>query len=151
MKTLGSAADRRSIAERISALEPGDHRQWGRMTVGQMVCHLCDAYRIPLGEKSVKPVSTFFTRTILKFVAFRVPLKWPHGVQTMPEIEQGAGGTAPAEFEKDRAELLTLFDRFCGMTFNPSIRHATFGPMSAGEWLRWGYLHADHHLRQFGR
>ena len=151
MKTLGSAADRRSIAERVSALKPTDRRQWGRMSVDQMVCHLCDAYRIPLGEKTVRPVGNLFTRTVLKFVAFRVPMKWPHGVQTLPEIEQGVGGTMPAEFEKDRAELLSLIDRFCSTTISPSIRHAIFGRMSAWEWLRWGYLHPDHHLRQFGR
>ena len=29
--------------------------------------------------------------------------------------------------------------------------HPMFGPMSAADWMRWGYLHADHHLRQFGR
>jgi hypothetical protein len=28
--------------------------------------------------------------------------------------------------------------------------HPIFGPMSEAAWLRWGYLHADHHLRQFG-
>ena len=30
------------------------------------------------------------------------------------------------------------------------LRHPTLGPMSRAQWLRWGYLHADHHLRQFG-
>jgi hypothetical protein len=28
--------------------------------------------------------------------------------------------------------------------------HPIFGPMSKADWLRWGYLHMDHHLRQFG-
>jgi hypothetical protein len=28
--------------------------------------------------------------------------------------------------------------------------HPIFGALSARDWLRWGYLHADHHLRQFG-
>jgi hypothetical protein len=28
--------------------------------------------------------------------------------------------------------------------------HPIFGRMSRAAWLRWGYLHADHHLRQFG-
>ena len=28
--------------------------------------------------------------------------------------------------------------------------HPVFGPMTRGAWLRWGYLHTDHHLRQFG-
>ena len=30
-------------------------------------------------------------------------------------------------------------------------RHPAFGAMSAREWLRWGWLHADHHLRQFSQ
>ena len=29
--------------------------------------------------------------------------------------------------------------------------HAMFGTMSPEDWMRWGYLHTDHHLRQFGR
>jgi hypothetical protein len=29
--------------------------------------------------------------------------------------------------------------------------HPMFGGMTAKDWMRWGYLHADHHLRQFGR
>ena len=28
--------------------------------------------------------------------------------------------------------------------------HPFFGAMSSSAWLRWGYLHMDHHLRQFG-
>jgi hypothetical protein len=28
--------------------------------------------------------------------------------------------------------------------------HPFFGQMTEKEWMRWGYLHADHHLRQFG-
>jgi prephenate dehydrogenase len=36
-----------------------------------------------------------------------------------------------------------------GTHYAPS--HPMFGPMSPEDWMRWGYLHADHHLRQFGR
>jgi len=28
--------------------------------------------------------------------------------------------------------------------------HPILGGMSDAAWLRWGYLHMDHHLRQFG-
>ena len=31
-----------------------------------------------------------------------------------------------------------------------TVRHPFFGAMSPNQWLRWGYLHTDHHLRQFG-
>jgi len=78
-------------------------------------------------------------------------MKWPKGVATRPEVEQGIGGTAPVEFEKDRAELLLLIDRFCSAGVSLVIPHPFFGRMTKQEWFRWGYLHADHHLRQFGR
>jgi hypothetical protein len=27
--------------------------------------------------------------------------------------------------------------------------HPIFGAMTRRAWMRWGYLHVDHHLRQF--
>ncbi|HXX18385.1 MAG TPA: DUF1569 domain-containing protein [Candidatus Acidoferrum sp.] len=151
METLELKADRDLIAKRISALTPTDQRRWGRMSVGQMVCHLCDAYRSALGEKAVSPATGFFQRTIMKWLALRVPLTWPKGVRTRPEVEQGVGGTAPVEFERDRATLIFVFDRFCEPSADLAPTHPFFGPMTRQDWLRWGYLHADHHLRQFGR
>jgi Protein of unknown function (DUF1569) len=151
MRTLESQSDRASIVERISALASSDRRLWGRMSADQMVCHLCDSYKVALGEKTVSMASGFMRRTIVKFIALRLPAKWPKGVPTRPEVEQGAGGTAPTEFESDRAELLSAMERFCNRASDRTIPHPFFGPMSRQEWLRWGYLHADHHLRQFGR
>jgi hypothetical protein len=151
MRTLDSIADRQSIVERISALTSSDHRLWGRMSASQMICHLCDAYRAPLGEKYVSPTRVFVPRKLFKWVALRAPVKWPKGIPTCPEVEQGVGGTAPTEFSQDRAELLSILNRFCTEGINPALFHPIFGLMSRQDWLRWGYLHADHHLRQFGR
>jgi len=151
MQTLDSKSDRDSIAQRISALTPSDQRRWGKMSVDQMVCHVRDSYLVVLGEKSVSPATGFFQRTIMKWVALHAPAKWPKEIKTRPEIEQGIGGTPPVGFAQDKAALLAVFDRFC----NPGTRladgHPFFGPMTRTEWMRWGYLHADHHLRQFGR
>ena len=71
---------------------------------------------------------------------------------TRPEIDQhGGGGTPPADFEVDRALLLHLVERFTAklpdFKFAP---HPMFLEMNEREWMRWGYLHSDHHLRQFG-
>ena len=151
MRTLAAKADRDSIAKRFSALATADQRQWGKMSVAQMVCHVCDAYRMALGEKAASPATTLFRRTVMKWIALRAPMKWPHGVPTRPEMEQGIGGTPPVEFERDRAMLVVIFDRFCEPSANLSPTHPFFGLMSREDWLRWGYLHADHHLRQFGR
>jgi hypothetical protein len=151
MRTLESTADRRAISARISALTLSDRRLWGKMTAHQMVCHLCDSFRLALGEKPASPATGFLRRTVMKWIALQAPMKWPKGVGTRPEVEQGVGGTAPVEFESDRAELIRVFERFCAGSGDISIVHPFFGRMTKWEWLRWGYLHADHHLRQFGR
>jgi hypothetical protein len=28
-------------------------------------------------------------------------------------------------------------------------RHPMLGPMTRAQWMRWAYMHTDHHLRQF--
>jgi hypothetical protein len=151
MRTLESKSDRESIAGRISALTSSDRRRWGKMTAHQMVCHLCDSYKFAMGEKSVSMATGFLQRTLIKFIALQAPVRWPHGVSTRPELEQGVGGAAPVEFERDRGQLLSIIDRFCNSATDQKIQHPFFGPMTRQEWMRWGYLHADHHLRQFGR
>ena len=118
------------------------------MTVRQMVCHLNDSFRVGMGEKYASPATSVLQTTLIKWIALRTPLRWPPGVPTRPEIEQGRGGTPPREWENDRKELFGLLESFANrQTFGV---HPTFGPMSEREWLTWGYRHVDHHLRQFG-
>ena len=47
-------------------------------------------------------------------------------------------------------ELRGLIQRFSGPEAQLSGDHPLFGALSAAEWGRFSYRHADHHLRQFG-
>ena len=116
-----------------------------------MVCHLADAFLGCLGEKDVRPVAHLVNRTLVKWIALYLPLRWMRGLPTRPEMDQLRGGTPPAEFATDVARLVALLERIT----DPSQpcrweAHPLFGRMREWEWLRWGYLHLDHHLRQFG-
>ena len=53
-------------------------------------------------------------------------------------------------FEHDRETALAALERFC-LPDQVRIDHPMMGHMSKWEWMRWGFLHTDHHLRQFGR
>jgi hypothetical protein len=151
MKSLHDVRCRHEILLRLSRIEPGSPRLWGRMNAHQMVCHLRDAFLAALGERPV-PVWPFSIWRIIKYVAFYVPVRWPHGVSGPREIDQECGGTPPAHFAADMRELVASIDRFTAQprafTFPP---HPMFGRMTEKEWMRWGYLHTDHHLRQFGQ
>ncbi len=150
MKSLRDAATQAEIRERLLRVTPDAPRLWGRMNAHQMVCHLADSFRAVLGERPLPMVKTPIPRAIMKFLALDVPMQWPHGLTTGAEIDQFIGGTRPTEFAADIAGLGVLFERF--VSDPPAIvpMHPFFGTMSERDWLRWSYLHMDHHLRQFG-
>ena len=151
MKTLARERDKAEILRRVRALRPDSVRRWGRMSVHQMVCHLSDGFRMGIGEKGVSDASGPLRRTMLKWIVLYVPLSWPAGILTRPEIDQGVGGTRPVDFAADIAQLEALLDLVTAQQGELDWRpHPLFGPMSKAAWLRWGYLHIDHHLRQFG-
>jgi hypothetical protein len=147
MKTLD--VDKAVILRRLSQLRPDSARQWGKMSCHQMIVHLSDSFLLPLGKRKTGRRSVPIPRGMFKWVALYFPMKWPRGVQTMPEMEQGVGGTLPIEFGTDRERLVELIERFCAVRA-AGVVHPIFGEMSEQDWQRWGYLHCDHHLRQFG-
>jgi len=150
VSTLFDPSTRHALEDRIEALQPDSVRHWGRMSPHQAMCHLSDGFRMALGERMPRPRLTVMS-PLLRFVAISMPLRWPHRVKTMPEVEQGVGGTPPVEFDRDRRELLVLIDRLCARSGQQQWPdHPMFGSMRLAHWGRWGYRHLDHHLRQFG-
>lgn len=151
MKTLARQRDKTEICQRLRRVRPESVRRWGRMSAHQMVCHLNDSIRMMTGHKAVSHATSALHRTIVKWVVLYLPLPWPAGILTRPEIDQELGGTRPAEFEADIAQLEALLDLITThrWSFDGQL-HPIFGRMSKASWLRWAYLHMDHHLRQFG-
>jgi hypothetical protein len=151
MKTLSSKEDLANVLLRIAGLCSSDRGLWGRMNAHQMVCHLSDSFRLPLGERTASPVrrppGPLF---VIKWVALRAPFPWPKGTPTAPEMNQELGGTRPRDFAADREVLVSAIERFERVS-SGWPPHPFLGPLTTEEWMRWGYLHADHHLRQFGR
>jgi hypothetical protein len=151
MKTLARERDRVEILSRLRSIRPDRERLWGRMSIHQMVCHLEDSFRMALGQKSCRPDTTWLRRTVVKWFALYAPLPWPAGVPTSPEIDQEREGSPPADFEADLAQLVALFELVTAKgACLEGQPHPFFGRMSHPAWLRWGYLHANHHLSQFG-
>lgn len=151
MKTLADESVKQELLRRVQSLRHDSQRRWGRMTPHQMLCHLNDSFKLALGEVRLKVIGNIFHRTFIKGLALYTPIPWPHGIPTMPEMDQEKQGTPPVEFTRDMAELVTIIERIHRPTRDFAWgRHPIFNEMSDWEWLRWGYLHVDHHLRQFG-
>jgi Protein of unknown function (DUF1569) len=149
MRTLLNVRDRSEVLDRLANVHSDAQPKWGTMSAHQMICHLSDSLRAALNQKYISPSTSLFKRTILKPLALWVPVPWPHGFKTRPEMDQQQGGTPPVDFASDLEELRGLLERFCTREseFAP---HPMFGEMSKAERMRHAYLHFDHHLRQFG-
>jgi len=151
MKTLARQRDKTELLRRLRSVRPDSIARWGRMSAHQMVCHVADALRMWTGEMPVRTNTNLLKRTMVKWTALYAPLHWPAGIPTSPEIDQERGGTRPADFAADVARLEALLDAVTTQTRTlDSQHHPMFGKLSDAAWLRWGYLHMDHHLRQFG-
>lgn len=137
------------IARRLATVRPDSVRRWGRMSAHQMICHLGDACRVATGQKRVSDATGRLPPTVLKWIALYAPVRWPAGIPTRPEIDQHCAGTSPVAFDADVAELARLLERIATHAADWPA-HPIFGRMSRTAWLRWAYLHTDHHLRQFG-
>jgi uncharacterized protein DUF1569 len=150
MKTLAQEHEKADILRRLRTIRADSRRHWGRMSAHQAVCHLSDSFLAVTGQRPASSASGPLQRTVIKWIALYAPLKWPHGVPTRPEVDQEVGGTKPAAFAADVTQLEMLIELVTTRKgcFGPT--HPIFGPMSDADWMRWAYLHMDHHLRQFG-
>ncbi len=151
MKTLAQQHCKAELIARLAKLTPQTERRWGRMTAHQMVCHLADACRMALRQKPVSDDTNLLKRTVIKWLALYAPLQWRAGIVTRPEIDQQIAGTRPSDFGSDAAEVRALLETIATNGLRGTWPdHPVFGKMSGSQWLRWAYLHTDHHLRQFG-
>src|SRR5262245_20160574 len=110
MKTLASERDKAEVLGRVKALRPDLARRWGRMTAHQMVCHLCDSCRMVTDRHPVDRRGNPLKGTLVKWFALYLPVRWPAGLLTTPELDQEGGGTRPAEFAADVARLEALLE-----------------------------------------
>lgn len=149
MKSLASEKVLSETRERLSNLKVEDRARWGVMTATQMVRHLNHAYDVALGERTIEPIKGA-PPALVKWVALRSGLRWPKNLPTAPDLLRALDEAESNAFEgwiktaTEKMEAVASGRRY-------QREHPMFGPMSASDWMRWGYLHADHHLRQFGR
>lgn len=152
-KSLSNPECRQELLSRLEKIHPDTRQVWGKMSAAQMICHLNDCFLGVMGDKAMEIPGGHSFWPLLKWLTLYAPMRWPKGVPTRPEFDQqGGGGTPPAQFQADMLALLSTMERFAGQPRSFEFRpHPLFRRMSEADWMRWGYLHVDHHLRQFGQ
>ncbi|MCW5959589.1 MAG: DUF1569 domain-containing protein [Pyrinomonadaceae bacterium] len=147
---LFNPTKRTEIIARLNLLTPDSKALWGKMSVGEMICHCLDGFKMAIGEIPPTDRSNRFTRSIVKFlVVYVIPI--PRGAPAAPEIDPQKKGMKPQDFEAERALLIEKINSFAHLKPEDlKGKHHIFGKLTANQWGRLGYKHLDHHLRQFG-
>ncbi|MBK8096445.1 MAG: DUF1569 domain-containing protein [Planctomycetes bacterium] len=146
--SMFAAADRQRLLDRIAALRPDSSRQWGKMTIGQMLAHCQQPLRVALGELQLKRslIGSLFGKLAKKKLLAAAP--WQPGMPTAPQFRI----TDARDFARERDQLVALVRRLGdgGPAALTKAPHPFFGPMTVAEWDALQWRHLDHHLRQFG-
>ena len=149
MKSLASVEVLSEIRGRLRSVRVDDRARWGKMTAKRMVRHLICSNEVALGERVVDPME-WPLPVVIKWIALRSGLRWGKNIQTVPELKKAISEHAEVEYQVLLRAVIESMEAVArGTHYAPS--HPMFGPMTPEDWMRWGYLHADHHLRQFGR
>jgi hypothetical protein len=143
--TLLNDEDRSRLIERLKRVRPDSTPAWGSLNAPRMLCHLADQMRVALGDLSTRPVHTFPSRTLLKFLVINTGFDPPRGkIQTAPEMLT----SLPTTWEADLSACIELVERVGGGSARAV--HPKFGPLSPEEWGRLCSKHLNYHLVQFG-
>jgi hypothetical protein len=121
------------------------------MSSTQMLRHLVLAFRMAMGECAVADApSRKFDSPLVRFVALNLPVPWPRGIKTVPEIDCAVIQPSSVDFAEERAKIAIAIRCF-GEASAPDLcaTHPMFGALNRAQWMRWGFRHTDHHLRQF--
>lgn len=145
--TTGTLAE---FSGRIEALRPDSQRQFGKMSVEQMLKHLRNATEVALGEVTMPDESKPIVRNVLFVMIAHVFTTWPGGRIKAPDY-----WTPPPDhdFTGERSGLLAALKRFVAAaeaTPEKKATHPMLGPLSLRQWSQLMGVHIHHHMRQFG-
>ena len=130
---------------RVTAANP---RQWGTMTVAQMLHHLNLSSGGSLGFYDLPDESYFVSRTVFRWILVDWFPEQPVGLRLPKGFKIPHGAQFDFDFEKQ--QFLKILDAAwrarSAADWGP---HPMFGKMTAAEWGKLLQIHVDYHLKQF--
>lgn len=134
-----------SIRKRIESLRVDTPRQWGKMSIDQMLWHVNVSMREAVGDykAQVKPLPV--PKPLLRWALLNLP--WGRGARTRSDMY----AVSTHDFNEQKAQCLALVERIYRKSLSsPWPESVTTGRMTGKHWSQLTAKHLDHHLRQFG-
>ena len=148
IKSLFDRPTLHEILARINNLSPQSERQWGKMSVSQMLAHCKIAFGVPLSEKKMPRI--FLGRLIGWMFKSQLYSERPYP-KSSPTAPHFIIKNEP-DFYKEKEGLIELVNQFHskGAGGVGKFPHPFFGDITSEQWGKSMWKHLDHHLRQFG-
>ena len=145
MPMLHDPAIRRSIETRLEAIRPDSPRQWGSMTVDQMLWHVNQFLAASIGEgTTLTTQKSPIPAAIMKF--FLIYMPWPKSAPT----NKGAVAKGTHDLEAERTKCKELIAKFVSRPVDGAWPDdPSFGPCNGTFASKLQAKHLDHHFRQF--
>lgn len=144
MPMLHDPAIRRSLEARLDGIRADSLRQWGRMTVDQMLWHVNQFLAASVGEGTLVVQKSAIPAPLMKF--FLIYMPWPKSAPT----NKGAVAKGEHDLEAERARCKELIAKFVSRPVTSEWPvDPSFGPVSGKFASKLQAKHLDHHFRQF--
>jgi len=146
MKSLFDRNTQQEIENRLANLKAISERQWGKMSVSQMLKHLEIAFAVPINKVTLpkENLQYLVANPIARKIIIDI-VPWKKNMMTAKDF---IVKEAP-EFNKAKKEFTEVYNQFLNAQ-NLIGSHPIFGKMDKATWGKAMYKHLDHHLRQFG-
>lgn len=141
-------AKREEFQSRVSRITATAPRQWGTMSVAQMLHHLNLACGGSLGYYDLPDESYFVSRTVFRWILVDWFPEQPVGLRLPADYKIPHGEVF--DFESEKARLLVILEAAWHAPANHAWKpHPMFGKMTNEEWGKLLLIHVDYHLKQF--
>lgn len=147
MKNLFDKATYDEIMARLDRLGPDAERQWGKMTVAQMLAHCKEAFKVPLSDRKMpRMLLGLLIGWMIKSKLYNDE-PWKKNLPTAPNFII----KDERDFSHEKKQLVELVNRFysAGPGAAGKFPHPMFGRFTPEQWGKSMYKHLDHHLKQF--
>jgi uncharacterized protein DUF1569 len=141
-------AKREEFRNRVLRITPANPRQWGTMSVSQMLHHLNLACGGSLGFYTLPNESYLVARTLFRWILVDWFPEQPLGLRLPKGFKIPHDAQFDFEFEKQQL-LRVLEAAWNARSASDWGPHPMFGPMTLREWGKLLQIHIDYHLKQF--
>jgi hypothetical protein len=149
MRNISDVAVLEDLVSRLCRLTPEQPGVWGTMNAQQMALHLGDASAAVLKQRAFSSQPRDGPTRLRRLVVLHLLPRMPRGIKS--GANPAAAVVERAAFAKDVERAVTLLQQLASAAPDALVeRHPILGSLTRADWMRWAYLHTDHHLRQFG-